>query len=152
MHATTLQAHSPVGTVKLILDSDGSWTVHANSDTTPNWHVAAQGHIDDDLGVPSEHRYLKQGVLTIDTQTRDVDVAGKKIELTNYQYLLLATLTSDPTRVFTKQELLKNIWGIDVPLRTRTLDSTASRLRGRIDLPGYVINCWGVGYRLVAAL
>jgi DNA-binding response OmpR family regulator len=53
--------------------------------------------------------------------------------------------------VFTKEELLRNVWGFQSLGRTRTLDSHASRLRRKLDPERgrFVINCWGVGYRLV---
>jgi DNA-binding response OmpR family regulator len=54
--------------------------------------------------------------------------------------------------VFTKDELLREVWGFRAMGRTRTLDSHASRLRRKIaaatDTP-YVLNEWGVGYRLM---
>ncbi len=59
-----------------------------------------------------------------------------------------------PERVFRKDELLRDVWGFRSLGRTRTLDSHASRLRRKLNGPdeiAYVINVWGVGYRLVAA-
>jgi DNA-binding response OmpR family regulator len=54
--------------------------------------------------------------------------------------------------VFTKEELLRDVWGFRSLGRTRTLDSHASRLRRKLG-PGsggpFVVNVWGVGYRLV---
>jgi DNA-binding response OmpR family regulator len=54
--------------------------------------------------------------------------------------------------VFTKDELLREVWGFRAMGRTRTLDSHASRVRRKIaaftETP-YVINEWGVGYRLM---
>ena len=59
----------------------------------------------------------------------------------------------EPTRVFTKAELLRDVWGFRSLGRTRTLDSHASRLRRKLDPEAgrYVVNCWGVGYRLIDA-
>jgi DNA-binding response OmpR family regulator len=53
--------------------------------------------------------------------------------------------------VFHKQELLKAVWGYRSPGTTRTLDSHASRLRRKLGAAGerWVINEWGVGYRLI---
>jgi DNA-binding response OmpR family regulator len=60
-------------------------------------------------------------------------------------------LAADPHRVFSKPDLLSEVWGYRTPARTRTLDSHASRLRRKLDPEHgrYVVNCWGVGYRLV---
>src|SRR5260221_441671 len=57
----------------------------------------------------------------------------------------------DPHRVFSKRELLGEVWGYRTPTKTRTLDSHASRLRRKLDPESarFVINCWGVGYRLL---
>jgi DNA-binding response OmpR family regulator len=71
--------------------------------------------------------------------------------LSQKEFALLRTLVSDPTRVFTKEELLRGIWGYRSTGSTRTLDSHACRLRAKLGRHGdrYVINVWGVGYRLV---
>ena len=63
----------------------------------------------------------------------------------------MRTLASDPTRVFTKDELLRTIWGFRTLGSTRTLDSHACRLRHKLGRGGdrFVVNVWGVGYRLV---
>jgi DNA-binding winged helix-turn-helix (wHTH) protein len=62
---------------------------------------------------------------------------------------------SDPKLafVFTKEELLRTIWGYRSLGSTRTLDSHACRLRHKLATHGdrYVVNVWGVGYRLVDA-
>ena len=89
--------------------------------------------------------------LVIDTATREVRVAGRPVKLANKEFALLRHLAADPTRVFTKQELLRDVWGFRSMGNTRTLDSHASRLRRKLD-PGagrYVANVWGVGYRLL---
>ena len=91
------------------------------------------------------------GELVIDPARRTVRVAERNIELSNKEFLLLRTLATDPTRVFTKEELLREIWGYRTLGQTRTLDSHASRLRRKLDpeMGRYIVNSWGVGYRLV---
>src|SRR3712207_2823074 len=71
--------------------------------------------------------------------------------LAGKEYELLLKLASDPTRVFTKEELLRDVWGFRSAARTRTLDSHASRLRRKLDdgSRAYVVNTWGVGYSLI---
>jgi DNA-binding response OmpR family regulator len=91
------------------------------------------------------------GPLTVDSATREVRVGERAVTLANKEYELLLALASEPSRVFTKAELLRDVWGYQSDGRTRTLDSHASRLRRKLDPEHgrFVVNCWGVGYRLV---
>jgi DNA-binding response OmpR family regulator len=91
------------------------------------------------------------GDLHIDPATREVRVAGRRVELANKEFVLLRALAAEPTRVFSKQELLRDVWGFKSLGKTRTLDSHASRLRRKLDPEGgrFIVNVWGVGYRLV---
>jgi DNA-binding response OmpR family regulator len=92
------------------------------------------------------------GVLEIDRLTRRVAVGGKRIDLPAKEYELLLKLASEPSRVFTKEELLRDVWGFRSIGKTRTLDSHASRLRRKLARAGggpFVVNVWGVGYRLL---
>jgi DNA-binding response OmpR family regulator len=91
------------------------------------------------------------GDLAIDPVRRRVTVADREVQLAKKEFSLLRALASDPTRVFSKEELLRDVWGFRSPGRTRTLDSHASRLRRKLDPEHarYVINCWGIGYRLI---
>lgn len=94
---------------------------------------------------------IQVGPLRVDPATREVRVEGRKVRLANKEFQLLMRLAADPLRVQTKRELLAEIWGYEAGTRTRTLDSHASRLRRKLDPERgrWVINCWGVGYRLV---
>jgi DNA-binding response OmpR family regulator len=92
------------------------------------------------------------GDIDIDRATRRVIVDGVRVDLPAKEYELLLKLASDPTRVFTKEELLREVWGFQSLGKTRTLDSHASRLRRRLAAAGegpFVLNVWGVGYRLL---
>jgi DNA-binding response OmpR family regulator len=93
---------------------------------------------------------LRAGTLELDPISRQVWVQGQRVSLSNKEFALLRTLAAEPTRVFTREELLRSVWGFTEPARTRTLDSHASRLRQKLGLCGdsYVVNVWGVGYRL----
>jgi DNA-binding response OmpR family regulator len=95
---------------------------------------------------------VEVGELSIDRPTRSVKVAGQRLFLPAKEFELLAKLAEEPTRVFTKEELLREVWGFRSLGRTRTLDSHASRVRRKIaahTTTQYVINVWGVGYRLM---
>jgi DNA-binding response OmpR family regulator len=96
------------------------------------------------------------GPIAIDARTRVVAVAGTPLPLSQKEYALLLRLAADPQRVFTKDELLRDVWGYRSSSRTRTLDSHASRLRRKLRLldpqTSFVENVWGVGYRLIGLL
>lgn len=94
---------------------------------------------------------LRAGELEVDPPSREVRLRGDRVILSAKEFALLRTLVSEPTRVFTKEELLRGIWGYRSTGSTRTLDSHACRLRAKLGRHGdrYVVNVWGVGYRLV---
>lgn len=102
----------------------------------------------------SRRRVLAVRDLTIDTAARRVSVGGATVGLSAKEYDLLLALAGDPERVRSKEELLREVWGFRSLGKTRTLDSHASRLRRKLNDGGghaFVLNVWGVGYRLVAA-
>jgi DNA-binding response OmpR family regulator len=94
---------------------------------------------------------LRVGDLEVDPASRLVRLRGERVELSQKEFSLLRTLAAQPTRVFAKEELLRTIWGFRSLGTTRTLDSHACRLRRKLGVHGdrYVVNVWGVGYRLV---
>lgn len=94
---------------------------------------------------------LRVGPLLLDPASREVRVHGQPVELAAKEFALLRTLAGDPTRVYTKEELLRAVWGYRAAGTTRTLDSHACRLRKKLGAAGaaLVVNVWGVGYRLV---
>jgi DNA-binding response OmpR family regulator len=99
-----------------------------------------------------ERGVIKVGDLRIDPGSRDVRMQGRKVELSAKEYALLHALAADPVRVFTKEELLRDVWGFQLMGSTRTLDSHASRVRRKLLPAGggrrWIVNVWGVGYRL----
>jgi DNA-binding response OmpR family regulator len=94
---------------------------------------------------------LRVGDLTVDPVSREVRLRGRRIELSQKEFALLRALAAEPTRVLTKAELLRDVWGFRSLGTTRTLDSHACRLRTKLGVFGdrFVVNVWGVGYRLV---
>jgi len=101
---------------------------------------------------PPEHELVIAGPIRVDLATRTVTVHGQRVRLAGKEYELLLKLTTDPDRVFTKEQLLREVWGFRSLGRTRTLDSHASRLRRKLqeaDEGPFVLNVWGVGYRLL---
>ncbi len=94
---------------------------------------------------------LRVGELEIDPAAREVRLRGRRIHLSQKEFALLRALAAQPTRVLTKEELLRDVWGFRSLGTTRTLDSHACRLRHKLGGEGdrFVVNVWGVGYRLV---
>ena len=94
---------------------------------------------------------MRVGDLSLDPGSREVRLRGRRIELSQKEFALLRALAAEPTRVLTKEALLRDVWGFRSRGTTRTLDSHACRLRRKLGTQGdrFVVNVWGVGYRLV---
>lgn len=93
------------------------------------------------------------GALEIDQLERSVRVAERPLQLSRMEFELLTHLAAEPTRVSTKEELLREVWGFKALGNTRTVDAHACRLRKKLALAGaphLIVNARGVGYRLSA--
>ena len=100
---------------------------------------------------PPRVEVTEVGPLSIDRAARRVSVLGQEVELSAKEFALLVKLASSPDRVFTREQLLRDVWGFRTYVPTRTLESHASRVRRKLDaagLAGWVVNVWGVGYKL----
>lgn len=97
---------------------------------------------------------IRVGDLTVDPATRAVRLAGKPVHLSAKEFALLHALAADPTRVFGKAELLRDVWGYMSMGNTRTLDAHACRVRKKLAGSGrpFVLNVRGVGYRLTESV
>ena len=100
---------------------------------------------------PPRVERLEVGPLSIDRVTRRTVANGVGVDLSAKEFALLAKLASDPDRVFTREQLLRDVWGFRTYVPTRTLESHASRIRRKLAAAGlddWVVNAWGVGYKL----
>jgi DNA-binding response OmpR family regulator len=91
------------------------------------------------------------GELVLDRAARRVIVLGRDVTLASKEYALLLRMAREPDRVFTREQLLRDVWGYRTFVPTRTVESHASRVRCKLakaGLPGWVVNAWGVGYKL----
>lgn len=97
---------------------------------------------------------LRVGELTVDPTTRAVRLGGRRVELAAKEFALLHALAEEPTRVYRKQELLRDVWGYLSLGNTRTLDAHACRLRKKLRPSSrpWVVNVRGVGYKLTEAV
>jgi DNA-binding response OmpR family regulator len=93
---------------------------------------------------------VRVGELTIDPVTRSVRLGGAPVHLSAKEFALLHALAADPTRVYPKADLLRDVWGYLSLGATRTVDAHACRLRKKLAAGArpYVVCVRGVGYRL----
>jgi DNA-binding response OmpR family regulator len=91
--------------------------------------------------------------LEIDADAHQVLSRGVNVALTATEFNLLKLLAANPRRVFSREYLLEEVWGGEVAVFDRTVDSHIQRLRKKLGGPGspgeYVETVWGVGYRFV---
>lgn len=93
---------------------------------------------------------IESGDMKLDCDGRRVYIAGKEIGLTAKEFEVLELLMKNPNRVYSRENLLKIIWGTDYPGDVRTVDVHIRRLREKIEEnpsePRYVHTKWGLGY------
>lgn len=97
----------------------------------------------------SDQERVKIGALSIDLAAHEVSVDGRPIELTHQEFALLSFLAQHRGRVFTRDQLLERVWGVDYYGGSRTVDIHVRRLRMKI---GAALNpletVRGVGYKM----
>ena len=93
---------------------------------------------------------VQHGALRIDPAARSVHLGVVEKELTAKEFDLLHTLASRPGHVFSRDNLLQTVWGVDAAGDSRTVDIHIQRLRQKIDDASSdwkIATVWGVGYR-----
>ncbi|BBI35061.1 response regulator transcription factor [Cohnella abietis] len=98
-----------------------------------------------------EAETITAGALKIHLQLRTVLVEDRPVELTPKEFELLTLLLSHPERVYTRDELLDTLWGIEYAAGTRTVDIHMQRLRKKLGETGQLVlqTVFGVGYKAV---
>jgi DNA-binding response OmpR family regulator len=99
---------------------------------------------------PTEERLAFNG-LVIDSATHEVSKEGQPLRLTAREFQLLWFLASHPQRVFSREQLMRRVWGYSSALDTGTVTVHVRRLREKIEdepsRPRHLETVWGVGYR-----
>ncbi len=94
--------------------------------------------------------FLSVGDLVIDKMKRKVTVKAQPVNLTAREFDLLTHFASQPGRVYTRAQLLDQVWGYGYDGYEHTVNSHINRLRGKIEddpaRPRYILTVWGVGY------
>lgn len=90
------------------------------------------------------------GDLTLDIEGHRLQIRGREINLTSKEFDMLLLLVNNEGKVYSRDNLLHEIWGDDYPGDARTVDVHIRRLREKIEPnpsePRYVHTKWGVGY------
>ena len=115
---------------------------------TTNLHRAVMVHAQ--LVSAQTAKILVKGNMRIDCESRRVFIGEREINLTAKEYDVLELLAMNPNKVYSRENLLDLVWGVDYPGDARTVDVHIRRLREKIELnpsePKYVHTKWGVGY------
>lgn len=97
-----------------------------------------------------ESKVIETKGLKIDCDSRRVYIDEKEVNLTAKEFDLVYLLISNPNKVYSREQLLKTIWGASYPGDARTVDVHVRRLREKIETtpanPKYIHTKWGVGY------
>ena len=101
---------------------------------------------------PGGPNVIRRSELTIDVDRYQVTLEGRRIDLTYKEYELLRFLASSPGKAFSRETLLRTVWGYDYFGGTRTVDVHVRRLRSKIDdvEHHFIETVWNVGYRFRA--
>jgi DNA-binding response OmpR family regulator len=145
------------GQLAVTMGENGDWVVRLRRRRGEPWRIACTGGLaslavrTDPSSASAEP--ISVGQLKIEPAARRALVSDRPVALAKKEFDVLVVLAGNPTRVFTKAELFRTVWGYEMGgARTRTLDSNASRLRRKLAVAGadgLVRNCWGIGYSLL---
>jgi len=101
--------------------------------------------------LPGTHQLVAFEGLKIDPKTREVEVQGNRVELTATEFNLLYFLADHPRQVFSRDQLLKKVWGYSDYVDPSTVTVHIRRLREKIEVkpsePSRLVTVWGVGYK-----
>jgi DNA-binding response OmpR family regulator len=95
---------------------------------------------------------LRLGELRVDLKKHEVLKGTERVELTHKEFQLLELLFKHPGEVISRDQILNSVWGEEVYVTHRTVDSHVATLRKKIetepDQPQYILTVRGVGYKL----
>ncbi len=104
--------------------------------------------------VPDSSEIITYPGFSVDKVRYVVTIDGEEIFMPPKELELLFFLASNPNRVFTREQLLENVWGYDVYVESRTVDVHIKRIRAKIEKPDvehdwYIQTIWSKGYKFV---
>jgi two-component system alkaline phosphatase synthesis response regulator PhoP len=94
---------------------------------------------------------VRAGDLTIDLRAHEVNLGGRRVDLTPTEFRLLETLASHPNQVFTRMQLIDRVQGHAFEGYERTVDAHVKNLRSKVEpdpkSPRYILTVYGIGYK-----
>lgn len=142
------------GELEVSLSDGGHWQVKAKRGEEDDWRSLCRGHLDGrifDTAKANEQAPIRFGPLLVDPAGRRVAVRDREVRLAAREFELVALLATEPDRVFTKKELMREVWGSLSNGSIRTLETHISRARCKLreaGAPGFMVNCHSHGYKL----
>jgi len=104
-----------------------------------------------DVAAPERRDVISAGDVTLDRRRMQVTVGAQSVDLTATEFELVATLASQPGRVFTRAQLLDAIRGVEVESFDRAIDAHVKNVRRKLESdprnPRYILTVHGVGYK-----
>jgi DNA-binding response OmpR family regulator len=108
-----------------------------------------------DTTAPKMDGLLRYGDLAIDAVAREVILRGSRVNLTGKEFDLLYFLASHPNQVFTREQLMNQVWDYSYSAEYGTITVHIRRLRAKIEAdplkPRFIKTLWGVGYKFEGA-
>jgi len=117
-------------------------------------HLSQQAVLAESAASESRKAEIRFGDVAINLDTRTVVRAGCPIKLTHREFELLTFLGRSGGRVFSREELVRQVWGLEHPGQARTVDNFIAQLRAKLEQdpeqPKHLLTVRGSGYRFVA--
>ena len=117
-------------------------------------HLPQQGAAADLSGSDAKKSDIQFGDVVINLDTRTVVRAGQPVKLTHREFELLVFLGRSGGRVYSREELVRQVWGLEHPGQARTVDNFIAQLRAKLEKdpeqPRHLLTIRGSGYRFVA--
>jgi len=143
------------GDLEAQLSDGGHWQVKVRSEGEVDWRLLCVGHLDGRVLAPSPptqaQATVRIGPLLIDLVRRRAEADGVDLDLGPREFDLLALLASEPGRLFTKDEILRELWGYKEAAATRTVDTHVSTIRRKLrrsGVDGFIVTYRGLGFKL----
>jgi len=115
--------------------------------------VESKSHEALDRPTPNPAPILRFGEVAVDLDTRTVFRSGTPVRLTHLEFELLSFFCRSTGRVYSREQLLREVWGLRQAGQARTVDNFMAQLRSKLEVdperPSHLVTVRGSGYRFV---